>query len=202
MEGDKHMGIFKSICDLVTKPEFQNDQMSFFEANYQHFNEEDENKLEYTTIYEQYVEIMDRTIQTKLMDEYQIGEEDIKSFLSTFEEQIETYKKENSEVVDILFGYVDFQIFKKAMMTYKKGIVNKKESATTEEENSIQSTAGSTAEDCYTSFLEIFNEPLSNWTKKFDQGTIKNGYNLKIHQRKMPGQKTDVLRVDSTMVGI
>ena len=49
---NKNIAIFTSICDLVAKPEFQQDQLSFFNLNCVHFESEEENKLEYTTIYE------------------------------------------------------------------------------------------------------------------------------------------------------
>ena len=51
-------------------------------------------------------------------------------------------------------------------------------------------------------FNEIFNEPFTNWTKKLDQKDFKDGMKITIHQRKMPGYSTDMLRVDATFQGI
>lgn len=70
MESSKSKDIFNSISDLVVKPEFLEDQQSFNAKYIDQFDEADENKLEYTGIYEQYVEIMEKIIETKLKDDY------------------------------------------------------------------------------------------------------------------------------------
>jgi len=49
MEANKQ--VFDSIGQLISTIEFQNAQVSFYEANSSKFEDKEENKLEYTTIY-------------------------------------------------------------------------------------------------------------------------------------------------------
>ena len=168
MDG-KNMAIFDSICELVTKPEFTEDQMAFYQQKCHIFIEEEENKLEYTQVYEQFVEIMERTIEAKLTTEYNYSDEEIKEFLNTFVESIDSYREKNPETVDILYGFVDFAKFKTSMLTYKKGMIDKKGDASElNKEMQLQTTSGDD-EDAFKIFMDLFNEPLTNWTKKVHQ---------------------------------
>ena len=59
MESNKNSQIFNNIGDLCATSEFNDAQMSFFTHNCGVFSEEEENKLEYTAIYETYVKLME-----------------------------------------------------------------------------------------------------------------------------------------------
>lgn len=72
------------------------------------FENEEENKLEYTTIYEQFVDIVERAIEAKLKEEYNYQDSEIEEFLKTFEDNIGTYKEKDPETVDVLYGFIDF----------------------------------------------------------------------------------------------
>jgi hypothetical protein len=89
---DKNMSIFNAITELVASPEFHDDSAAFVQKNYAIFDEEEENKHEYKQVYEDYVSIMERTIEAKLKDENQFSEAEISGFLETFKDHMETYK--------------------------------------------------------------------------------------------------------------
>ena len=56
---DKNKEIFNQIGELSSGPEFLDAQMDFFKKNCLLFSSEEENKLEYTTIYETYVALIE-----------------------------------------------------------------------------------------------------------------------------------------------
>ena len=86
------------------------------------FDENDENKLEYTTIFEEYVKILERTIDTQLYQNYQ--EAQISAFYNDFKDNFKEYQKVNSDTVEILFGFIDFNKFKTQMLEVKKSQVS------------------------------------------------------------------------------
>ena len=51
----KNIEIFKYVADLITKQEFNEACMQFYEANVEKFEDTEENKLEYSMIHESYV---------------------------------------------------------------------------------------------------------------------------------------------------
>ena len=88
--------------------------MVFVEKNYSVFDDEEENKHEYKQIYEDYVAIMEKNIEQKLLESF--TEANISQFLTTFKDNMETYEYHNSDTVDILFSFIDFQQFKSQML--------------------------------------------------------------------------------------
>jgi len=68
---DQNMAIFNAISQLVISAEFNHDQSEFASKNISIFDEEEENKHEYKQVYEDYCNIMDRTIEAKLKEEHQ-----------------------------------------------------------------------------------------------------------------------------------
>lgn len=48
----------------------------------------------------------------KLKENYGVTDDDLKIFYKDFAENLKTYQALNSEVVEILFGYTDFEKFK------------------------------------------------------------------------------------------
>lgn len=119
--------IFKAIADLVTQAEFSKAQDDFFKKNQDKFEDTEENKLEYTNIYMEYVYILEQMIEMNLKDKY--TDEQIEAFYANFKEKLPEYEKINPEVVDSLFGFIDFEQFKKSILLsknvdnedYKKG---------------------------------------------------------------------------------
>ena len=89
------------------------------------FDENEENKLEYTNVYQDYVLLMEQLIDVTLKNEtHGHSEEKVNHFYETFKDNQENYKAINEDVMDLLFGLVDFSKFKSSLLEYKKGAVN------------------------------------------------------------------------------
>ena len=115
---------------MVIEPEFTEDQYAFYEQYHTQFDTadpNDENKLEYTPIYEKYVEIMEKIMEAKLKGQYGYTDEDIETFYKEFKADAKEFSKENADTVDILYGMVDFNKFKQSMLNYVKGGIDTKE---------------------------------------------------------------------------
>jgi hypothetical protein len=123
---EKSKEIFKSICDLVIKPEFQKDQQGFFDQYSHQFDPKEENKLEYTPIYERYFEIVDKLIEARLIETYNHTREEVKQFYADFKANMSEFEKEDKDTMNILFNLVDFVKFKKFMLSYVRGAVDVK----------------------------------------------------------------------------
>lgn len=67
---DKNMEVFKTICELIASSEFQDATFSYLDQNKEPFTDDDENKLEYTVIFENYVQILEQVIDAKLYATY------------------------------------------------------------------------------------------------------------------------------------
>ena len=82
--------------------------------------------------------IVERSIEAKLRDEYKYSDEEVEEFLKSFVDNMPTYKEKDPETVDVLYGFIDFQKFKTSMITFKKGVVDQKDTTTDKsEEDSI-----------------------------------------------------------------
>jgi len=64
------MQVFKLLAELVTSMEFTDACYSFLEKNKDIFDEDDENKLEYTSVFEAYITILESTIDAKLYTKF------------------------------------------------------------------------------------------------------------------------------------
>ena len=84
---DKDQAIFLAITDLITAKDFQESQTAFIEQNYHHFNEDDENKHIYKTVYDNYLEIMEKTIESKLLSDFNFSDEEVNSFYTSFKDK-------------------------------------------------------------------------------------------------------------------
>ena len=116
------MAVFKTIAELVTATEFQEATYQYLDLHKEVFTDDDENKLEYTPIFENYVNILEQVIDSKLQQSY--GADDILGFYLDFKDNFKQYEGENEEVVDTLFGFVDFNRFKQQMLQFKAGCVD------------------------------------------------------------------------------
>ena len=111
------MEIFSAIADLVTQAEFTKAQDDFFLKNQDKFEDTEENKLEYTNIYAEYVYILEQIIELNLRDRY--TDEQIEAFYESFKDNMKEYEKVNLEAVDSLFGFIDFEKFKRSILLSK-----------------------------------------------------------------------------------
>jgi len=117
MDNNQNLEIFTAIADLVIQAEFTKAQDDFFMKNQDKFEDTEENKLEYTNIYTEYVYILEQMIEMNLKDRY--TDDQIESFYETFKDNLQAYEKVNPEVVDSLFGFIDFEKFKKSILLSK-----------------------------------------------------------------------------------
>ena len=115
---DVNFQIFQQIAKDVQEEEFTNSQHAFFEKNKEPFEDTEENKLEYTQIFEQYVTILEEIIAAKLKETY--SEDQVENFYLTFKDNLAKYEAENPIAVDIIFGLIDFDKFKQSILRYKK----------------------------------------------------------------------------------
>lgn len=66
----ENMTVFNSIAELVTSTDFGEACSNFLEKHLDTFDDEEENKLEYTEIFEEYVQILEKVIDSKLYESY------------------------------------------------------------------------------------------------------------------------------------
>lgn len=100
--------------DVVIGDDFQELQDSFLSEHCDVFNAEDENKLEYTEIFNQYIVLLEGKI-TECMCERCPGFE-----MGSFIELIKSRKEEvDCELFDMLASFADFLLFKENMLQYK-----------------------------------------------------------------------------------
>ena len=104
----------------MLQPDFSDARYQFFEKNKDTFEDCDENKLEHTNIFKEYIHILEQIIETKLREDF--SDDDIKAFYGTFKANLADYEKINSDTVDTIFGFTDFNKFKEVILTYKRGL--------------------------------------------------------------------------------
>lgn len=104
----------------MVQPDFSDARFTFFEKNKDTFEDCEENKLEHTNIFKDYIMILEQIIETKLKESF--SEDDINTFYKSFKDNLTHYESINSEVVDTIFGFTDFEKFKSVIITYKRGL--------------------------------------------------------------------------------
>jgi hypothetical protein len=101
----------------------------------------------------------------------------------------------NEDTLEALFGFIDFEKFKSQMLSAKKGIDDDSKASVTQK---AVGGLGTTLED----FKKLDQEDLSTWTKKLEEKKPIEGCQIKVHQRKNPGQKVDIIRCDAVMKNV
>lgn len=110
----KFDNIIGYIEDILVDEEFQSLQKRFMEKHWVEFEEEEENKLIYTDIFNEYNNIIERHIEEKLRQK--MPDFSMKNFICDLMNQ----KKElDGEVFDMLFTFSDFMAFKEMFLDYK-----------------------------------------------------------------------------------
>jgi ADP-ribosylation factor 2-binding protein len=92
--------------------------VDFIETNMEKFDEEEENKIEYTGIYETYVGTMEAIIDEQLASKF--SEQRCEAFYQHFQANYPMYEKIDNEIVEKLFTMIDFLKFKEGMLNLKK----------------------------------------------------------------------------------
>eukprot|EP01064_Diplonema_japonicum_P036945 TRINITY_DN8501_c0_g1_i1.p1 TRINITY_DN8501_c0_g1~~TRINITY_DN8501_c0_g1_i1.p1 ORF type:complete len:320 (+),score=84.74 TRINITY_DN8501_c0_g1_i1:34-993(+) len=118
MDDDEKFDLAQSVLEemLEADPRFWQIQIDFKDKHCNIFEDAEENKLQYTSVHQEWVAIMDSYITKKLTHT-------IKNFsVSDFMEILEVRSDEVSgEVWSFLLSFTDFQTFKTTMLNHKLG---------------------------------------------------------------------------------
>jgi ADP-ribosylation factor 2-binding protein len=84
--------------ELIASSDFKSAQAEFMKQNYPIFdNDDDENKLEYTSVFESYVQIMEQLIEHKLKEKF--SEQEVNEFTMDFKNNYKAYEQYDQETV-------------------------------------------------------------------------------------------------------
>ena len=194
----KDMSIFKVICGAVTDTEFTSAQQEFYEKNAHIFNDDDENKLSYTDVFESYVYLLDQTITAKLLEAKYDEQADLEPFYKGFKANIKLYEAENPDVVDTLYTFIDFQKFKDNILEIKKSIDYK---GTGNEGSDKKGFLVLSFDDFYKLRGEDINDPALKWKQSLDFKK-KNGVECKIYMRPMENSKLSLAQSRLTIYDV
>ncbi|XP_039989230.1 ADP-ribosylation factor-like protein 2-binding protein isoform X1 [Xiphias gladius] len=106
--------VIGSIEDIIMEGEFQQLQQSFMEKHYLEFVDSDENKLSYTPIFNEYVDLLEKHLEQQLMER-------IPGFqMNNFIELLMQHKEEvPGDIFDMLLTFTDFMAFKEMFLEYR-----------------------------------------------------------------------------------
>ena len=97
---DTNQKIFQQISDLLAAESFAHANMSFFEENCDKFTDDEENKLEYTPIHEEYIQACEQTIESTLNEKFQQAE--VEAFYIAFPSLYPQFLEKNKDTCEIL----------------------------------------------------------------------------------------------------
>ena len=110
---DEAIGALEEI--LMDDDEFTEIQRQFFEQYCDKFTDNEENRVEYTAIFEDYTTLMEHTLERKLCE--RISDFD----MSRFESQVIARKDQiGGDVLDMILSFSDFPEFKSLMIAHKQ----------------------------------------------------------------------------------
>ncbi|NWQ90658.1 AR2BP protein, partial [Burhinus bistriatus] len=94
--------------------DFQLIQRTFMERHYQEFDDSEENKLIYTSIFNEYISLVEKYIEEKLLDR-------IPGFnMTAFTMSLQQHKDEMAgDIFDMLLTFTDFLAFKEMFLDYR-----------------------------------------------------------------------------------
>nr|XP_060644311.1 ADP-ribosylation factor-like protein 2-binding protein [Anolis sagrei ordinatus] len=100
--------------DIIMDDDFQLIQRSFMDKYYQEFDDTEENKLIYTPIFNEYICLIEKYIEEKLLDR-------IPGFsMSAFTLSLQQHKDEIAgDIFDMLLTFTDFLAFKEMFLDYR-----------------------------------------------------------------------------------
>uniref|UniRef100_A0A8C0ELS8 ADP-ribosylation factor-like protein 2-binding protein n=1 Tax=Bubo bubo TaxID=30461 RepID=A0A8C0ELS8_BUBBB len=100
--------------DIIMNDDFQLIQRTFMEKHYQEFDDSEENKLVYTSIFNEYISLVEKHIEEKLLDR-------IPGFnMTAFTMSLQQHKDEmTGDIFDMLLTFTDFLAFKEMFLDYK-----------------------------------------------------------------------------------
>ncbi|KAG7333248.1 hypothetical protein KOW79_003383 [Hemibagrus wyckioides] len=106
--------VIGNIEDIIMDDDFQNLQRSFMEKYYLEFDDTEENKLIYTSIFNDYIELLEKYLEQQLMER-------IPGFnMNDFNHSLKQHKEEVSgDIFDMLLTFTDFMAFKEMFLDYR-----------------------------------------------------------------------------------
>jgi hypothetical protein len=161
--------------------------------NQDKFEDTEENKLEYTNIYTEYVYILEQMIEANLLAKF--TSDQIEGFYSTFKDNLHKYEKLNPEVVDSLFAFIDFEKFKKNILMSKNFLDENYDRGNRTDLEKVSDISQNEA--LFNQLIkEDVNDPKYGWYKSLEQKD-KDGYSAVVHQRPVEGKTLNVARCQS-----
>eukprot|EP00386_Alphamonas_edax_P009435 GDKI01031046.1.p1 GENE.GDKI01031046.1~~GDKI01031046.1.p1 ORF type:complete len:219 (-),score=70.71 GDKI01031046.1:91-690(-) len=119
LEGCENGGRFEEALgcleDLVVSDEFQQLMQSFCKKHCHVFEDTEENKLEYTAIFEKYANTMEKFIEKRLSE--QVEGFSMEEFVCELSQRGEDECP--SEMTELLASFCDFNVFKEQILSYK-----------------------------------------------------------------------------------
>uniref|UniRef100_A0A8C0HFD1 ADP-ribosylation factor-like protein 2-binding protein n=1 Tax=Buteo japonicus TaxID=224669 RepID=A0A8C0HFD1_9AVES len=99
---------------ILIDDDFQLIQRTFMEKHYQEFDDSEENKLIYTSIFNEYISLVEKYIEEKLLDR-------IPGFnMTAFTMSLQQHKDEIAgDIFDMLLTFTDFLAFKEMFLDYR-----------------------------------------------------------------------------------
>ncbi|KAM8891015.1 ADP-ribosylation factor-like protein 2-binding protein isoform 2-T3 [Spinachia spinachia] len=106
--------VIGGIEEIIMEEKFQQLQQRFMDQNYLEFEDSDENKLSYTPIFNEYVELLEKNLEQQL-------KERIPTFnMNTFVKRLMQHKEEvPGDILDMLVTFTDFMAFKEMFLEYR-----------------------------------------------------------------------------------
>uniref|UniRef100_A0A3B4CDR3 ADP-ribosylation factor-like protein 2-binding protein n=1 Tax=Pygocentrus nattereri TaxID=42514 RepID=A0A3B4CDR3_PYGNA len=106
--------VIGNIEEIIMEDAFQSLQQSFMEKYYLEFDDSEENKLSYTPIFNEYVELLEKYLEQQLMER-------IPGFnMNDFTHSLNQHKDEVSgDIFDMLLTFTDFMAFKEMFLDYR-----------------------------------------------------------------------------------
>ncbi|XP_067853546.1 ADP-ribosylation factor-like protein 2-binding protein isoform X1 [Heptranchias perlo] len=100
--------------DIIMDEEFQQLQRHFMDKYYLEFENTEENKLSYTPIFQEYIDLLEKYIEQQLIER-------IPAFnMTTFNTSLQQHKDEISgDIFDMLLTFTDFLAFKEMFLDYR-----------------------------------------------------------------------------------
>ncbi|XP_030313913.1 ADP-ribosylation factor-like protein 2-binding protein isoform X2 [Calypte anna] len=100
--------------DIIMESDFQLIQRTFMEKHYQEFEDSEENKLIYTSVFNEYISLVEKYIEDKLLAR-------IPGFnMTAFTMSLQQHKDEmTGDLFDILLTFTDFLAFKRMFLDYR-----------------------------------------------------------------------------------
>lgn len=102
------------IEDIIMEDEFQQLQQSFMEKYYSQFDDSDENKLTYTPIFNEYVNLLEKHLEQQLTE--RIPDFDMNTFIQLL---MKNKEEVPADIFDMLLSFTDFMAFKEMFLDYK-----------------------------------------------------------------------------------